>query len=247
MKIIVFDLDDTLAESKCKITRPMARALKRLLKRFDVAVISGGAWPQFESQLVSMLTLAKQEARRLYLFPTSGTSFYRSSDGKEWKRIYSESLSEEEVTKITNAFKDVLSNPGVDIPEKTWGDRIENRGTQVTFSAMGQDAPVEEKKKWDPTFWKRLVLIEKLLQLIPEFDIKAGGSTSIDVTRKGVDKGYGILQIEKHLKVKRNEILFIGDALFPGGNDYAVKQLGVKCVETNGPEHTYKIIEDIFK
>jgi phosphomannomutase len=247
MKIIVFDLDDTLAESKCKVTRSMSRALKRLLKRFDVAVISGGAWPQFQSQLVSMLTLTKKEAKRLYLFPTSGTSFYRSSDGKEWKRIYCESLAEEEVRKITGAFNEVLANPGIDLPEKTWGDRIENRGTQVTFSAMGQEAPVEEKKKWDPTFGKRLVLIEKLLQLIPEFDIKAGGSTSIDVTRKGVDKGYGILQMEKHLGINRRDILFVGDALFPGGNDYAVKQLGVKCIETSGPEHTYKIIEDISK
>jgi HAD superfamily hydrolase (TIGR01484 family) len=247
MKIIIFDLDGTLAESKSKITPTMSEILNRLLRRYDVAVISGGAWPQFESQLVEQLGLDIKSAKRLHLFPTSGTSFYNNPDGKKWVQVYCEDLTDAEVKKIMTAFRQVLTDPGVSMPRRFWGDQIENRGTQVTFSAMGQLAPVVEKKKWDPTFSKRLVLIEKLLQMIPEFDIRAGGSTSIDVTRKGIDKAHGIAQIEKHLGFTKDEMLFVGDALFPGGNDYAVKNTGVMCVETSGPEHTAKIIEQLLK
>jgi len=247
MKLAVFDLDGTLAESKSRVKPNMVDSLKKLLAKHDVAVISGGAWPQFESQLVNQLGLSSDESRRLHLFPTSGTSFYNNHDGKKWNRVYYEGLTDEEVKKIMLAFRVVLDNPGVKMPTRFWGDQLENRGTQITFSAMGQLAPVEEKKKWDPSFFKRLILIEKLMQHLPEFALKAGGSTSIDVTRKGIDKAYGIAQMEKHLGIPRKEMLFIGDAIFPGGNDYAVQEAGVKCIETSGPEFTIQIIEEILK
>lgn len=246
MKLIVFDLDGTLAESKSRVTPQMISALKRLIARFEVAVISGGAWPQFESQLINWLDPTPEEAKRLHMFPTSGTSFYKN-DGTGWNCVYSETLSRDEVGRIMSAFRKVLDDPGVKMPRRFWGDQLENRGTQITFSAMGQLAPVDEKKKWDPTFAKRLVLIEKLIQLIPEFDIRAGGSTSIDVTHKGIDKSYAIQQIEARLGFQRSDMLFVGDAIFPGGNDYAVHQAGVKCIETSGPEHTLRIIEEILK
>ena len=247
MKIVVFDLDGTLAESKSRVTPAMTDALKRLSAKYDVAVVSGGAWPQFESQLLFNLNLTPDEARKFHMFPTSGTSFWNNHDGTGWSRVYSEELSPEEAKKIIAAFRKVLDDPGVKMPTRFWGDQLENRGTQITFSAMGQLAPVDEKKKWDPKFSKRLILIEKLIQLIPEFDIRAGGSTSIDVTHKGIDKRYAIAQIEKYLGFTKGDMLFIGDAIFPGGNDYAVHEAGVKCIETSGPEHTLQIIEEILK
>lgn len=245
MKIVVFDLDGTLAESKSAVTPAMISALKRLVSRFEIAVISGGTWSQFESQLISKLDLSSVESRRFHMFPTSGTSFY-NNDGSRWNCMYSETLTSDETAKILSAFKTVLQNPGVRMPKRLWGDQLENRGTQITFSAMGQNAPVAEKKKWDPTFSKRLTLIEKLMQLIPEFDIRAGGATSIDITRKGIDKRYAIEQIEKHLGFTRDEMVFIGDAIFPGGNDYAVVSTGVRCIETSGPGFTLHIIEQLL-
>ena len=82
MKIVVFDLDGTLAESKSRVTPAMTDALKRLSVKCDVAVVSGGAWPQFESQLLSNLNLTSAEARRFHMFPTSGTSFWSHVDGQ---------------------------------------------------------------------------------------------------------------------------------------------------------------------
>jgi len=241
MKIVIFDLDGTLAESKSPIGSSMGDALKLLLQRYDVAIISGGAWEQFERQVLDQLQLDDQEKRRLYLLPTSGTTFYRFVDGA-WTCVYSDKLTVDEASKIKDAFRKLINDSSLELPKKTWGEILENRGTQFTFSAMGQQAPVEEKKNWDPNFSKRLKMIEFLRPLLPEFEIRTGGSTSIDVTRRGIDKSYGIFRLEEIVGIKKQEMVFVGDALFPGGNDRAVYEVGVECIETWGPEETLNMI-----
>ncbi|HVI40106.1 MAG TPA: HAD-IIB family hydrolase [Anaerovoracaceae bacterium] len=244
-KLIIFDLDGTLAESKSPMTLDMAELLESLLQRFSVAIISGGAYAQFEKQFLGSLPLPDEQLRNLYLFPTCATSFYRYDT--KWNRIYSEDLTEEQRTLILNAFEKAFIDVGFDVPDRPQhGPILEDRGTQITFSALGQSAPVHLKKKWDPHHLKRLNLISYLMKYIPEFEIRTGGSTSIDVTKKNIDKAYGIQQMEKYLNFKPADMLFVGDALFAGGNDYAVKLAGVECIETSGPEETMRIIQKII-
>ena len=76
--------------------------------------------------------------------------------------------------------------------EQVWGEVIEDRGSQITFSALGQQAPLEQKDKWDPDFTKRKKIKAILDTLIPEFSVRMGGATSIDITKPGIDKAYGI-------------------------------------------------------
>lgn len=241
--LLIFDLDGTLAESKCPLTLDMAELLEEALQHFFIAVISGGNYPQFEKQFLSNLPLLDEQLKKLYLFPTCATSFYRYS--KSWDKVYSEELTPEQRASIIEAFEKTFEKVGF-IPGPTYGPIIEDRLTQITFSALGQEAPVHLKKKWDPNHLKRLQMVEVLMNLIPEFEIRTGGSTSIDVTTKGIDKAYGIQQIEKHLGFKRDEMLFIGDALFDGGNDAPVKRTGVECIEVSGPEETMKIIRRLI-
>lgn len=245
MKCVVFDLDGTLAESKQPIGAPMAAKLKVLLAYYDVAVISGAAWPQFQSQFLAHLSLTTEEASRLYLFPTSATSFYMYVDGR-WQALYEEKLPEADRDRIIAAFKQAFKDTGFEQPKKKWGPQLEDRGTQITFSALGQNAPVDVKKAWDPTFKKRLEVMEGLVQLLPDFEVRTGGSTSIDVTQKGIDKKYGILQIEKHLSVPISEMVFVGDALFPGGNDFPVKETGVATVMVSGPSEVLSFINGLL-
>ena len=120
-------------------------------------------------------------------------------------------------------------------PEKTWGETIEDRGTQVTMSALGQQAPLEKKEKWDPDFTKRKKMQALLEDVIPEFSVRLGGTTSIDVTRPGIDKAYGMGKLRDVLDIDIADMLFIGDALFPGGNDYPAKEAGVACIEVRTP------------
>src|ERR1700722_2805386 len=143
-KLIVFDLDGTLAESKASIDADMSRLLHDLLGIVKVAVISGGDWPQFQEQVVSHLPQDKSLAN-LSILPTSGTKFFRYSG--DWKKLYSEDFKPEEKEKIVFSLKKAVAEAGFHA-DKVWGEVIEDRGSQITFSALGQQAPLEEKKKW---------------------------------------------------------------------------------------------------
>ncbi len=241
-RLIVFDLDGTLARSKAPLDAEVAALLHTLLGVVKVAVISGGDWPQFEKQLVSSLPGGERLAN-LSLLPTCGTKF-RRYDGS-WKETQSEPLNAEEKQTVIDSIRRAIESLGL-APERTWGDTIEDRGTQITFSALGQQAPLEAKEKWDPDFAKRKNIIGAMGTLAQVFSVRMGGSTSIDVTRPGVDKAYGIGKLRDLLGVPLSEMLFVGDAVFPGGNDYAVKEAGVDCIAVRCPGETKRVIETIL-
>ena len=238
-KLIIFDLDGTLAESKSPLDTEMAALLVRLLDLVEVAVISGGAWAQFEKQVLSNLP-NDERLKRLSLLPTCGTRFYRWNVG--WTQLYAEDFVADEKKAIIDALNKALKASGLR-PQKHWGEQIEDRGSQITFSALGQDAPLDEKKAWDPDFAKRKKIADILAPLIPGFSTHLGGSTSIDVTKPGIDKAYGIKKLEETLGIAIKDMIFVGDALFPGGNDYPAKQAGVLSIAVRDPHETKRIIE----
>jgi len=238
-KLIVFDLDGTLAESKASIDADMSRLLHDLLGVVKVAVISGGDWPQFQKQVVSHLPQDKSLVN-LSILPTSGTKFFRYSG--DWKKLYSEDFTPEEKEKIVSSLKKAVAEAGFQAA-KVWGEVIEDRGSQITFSALGQQAPLEEKKKWDSDFAKRKKIKAILDPLIPGFSVRMGGATSIDVTKPGIDKAYGIRKLRDVLGISLQEMIFIGDALFAGGNDYPAEQAGVVSICVQGPHETKRVIQ----
>ena len=240
-RLIVFDLDGTLAESKSSLDAEMATLLSALLAIVKVAVISGGDWPQFEKQVLSNLH-HDEHLKNLSLLPTCGTKFYQYTG--HWKKIYSEDFTTDEKKKIIDSLKQAVGSSGFKV-EKTWGEQIEDRGSQITFSALGQQAPIEEKKKWDPDFSKRKKIKALLDRLIPEFSVRLGGTTSVDVTKPGIDKAYGIRKLRDILGITIDEMIFIGDALFPGGNDYPAEQAGVVSIRVRDPNESKRVIEAI--
>jgi phosphomannomutase len=241
-RLIVFDLDGTLAESKAPLDVEMSRLLSDLLGIVKVAVISGGGWPQFETQVLSHLP-HDDSLVNLSLLPTCGTQFFRYSG--DWEKIYSEDFTSAEKEKIVSSLKKAAAQAGFQA-EKVWGEVIEDRGSQITFSALGQQAPLEEKKKWDPDFAKRTKIKAIVDPLIPEFSVRMGGATSIDVTKPGIDKAYGIGKLRDVLGISIKEMIFIGDALFPGGNDYPAEQAGVVSIPVQAPHETKRVIEAII-
>ena len=241
-KLVAFDLDGTLAESKQPLQEPMGEALADLLGVANVAVISGGDWPQFQKQVASRLP-ERADLTKLWLMPTTGTKLYRFRDG-EWHAIYAELFDDAEKKKILESFDAALEATGFK-PEKTWGQRIEDRGSQITFSALGQEAPLEAKEKWDPDFAKRKVIQADLRKRLPELSINMGGATSIDITQKGVDKAYGLKKLRDESGIALDDMMFIGDAIFPGGNDYPAKELGLDTVRVKDPEGTLAAIAGI--
>lgn len=241
-KLIVFDLDGTLAPSKSSLAPETAALLHDLLKIVKVAVISGGAWPQFEKQLLTDLPQGSLLAN-LSLLPTCGTKFFQHKE--TWTELYSEDLTTEQRKKIFESLNKASAESGFQA-EKVWGPVIEDRGSQVTFSALGQQAPLAEKEKWDPDFAKRMTITAILKNLIPEFSVRIGGATSIDVTKPGIDKAYGIGKLKDILQVSLQEMIYIGDALFPGGNDYPAELAGVVSIPVKGPKDTNLAITTII-
>jgi phosphomannomutase len=239
--LIVFDLDGTLAKSKSAIDDEMAELLKELLQVEKVAIISGGDFPQFQTQVIDRLP-SGSALDNLSILPTSGTKFF-TYDG-QWRKLYSDDLSDAEKHTIEDALEKAVRQTGFQ-PAQTWGERIEDRGTQVTYSALGQQAPLEAKEKWDPDFAKRKAIAAILATTLPNFSVRLGGTTSIDVTRPGIDKAYGMHKLRDVLHIPLEQMLYIGDAIFPGGNDYAVLQAGIDCVAVRDPEDTKRVIDTI--
>jgi len=240
-KLIVFDLDGTLAVSKSSLDVEMSTLLSALLGLAQVAVISGGDWPQFVKQVLSMLS-DDERLNNLSLLPASGTKFYSYSSG--WKKLYSEDYSAEQKEKIVSSLKNAIAESDLKVGQ-VWGEQVEDRGSQITFSALGQQAPIDEKQAWDPDFVKRKKIKAILDPMIPEFSVRMGGTTSIDITKSGVDKAYGIKKLQDILDISIKEMVFIGDALFPGGNDYAAKETGVVTIKVRDFNETKRVIEAI--
>ena len=241
-KLIVFDLDGTLAPSKSSLAPQTAGLLRDLLGIVKVAVISGGAWAQFEKQLLTDLPKDSLLAN-LSLLPTCGTKFFQYNE--KWQELYSEDLTAEQKKKIIDSLDKAAGEAGYRA-EKVWGNVIEDRGSQVTFSALGQQAPLAEKDKWDADFAKRKKITAILETLIPEFSVRIGGATSIDVTKSGIDKAYGIEKLRDTLHLSLKEMVYIGDALFPGGNDYPAEEEGVVSIPVKGPDDTNLVISTIL-
>ena len=243
-KIIVFDLDGTLAESKQGLDEEMSNLLSQLLHIKKVAIITGGGFPQLQKQVIGNIIFDAEKFKNLYIFPTKGAMMY-SFDGREWVKKYEKTLTEENKKNIREAFDKVYKEVDF-LPKEHFGEVLEDRGSQITFSALGQDAPFELKKHWDEDASKRIELKKHLDKYLPEFAVEIGGSTSIDITQKNIDKAYAIEKICEYLDIKGNEILFIGDAIFKGGNDYSVIKTSVSLIDVDNYNETKDIIRKII-
>ncbi len=251
-KLVVFDLDGTLAPTKSPLEPDMSRALAALLSEKKVAVIGGGTYRQFRRQFVSNLDCPRGLLKDLFLFPTTATSFYRYDHG--WKNVYARTLSKTQKQKIRTAVKEVFMEMNYVPPKRTYGKTLEDRGSQMSYSFLGQDVVaklgkkgVHLKEEWTRKNTPLKLRIAAMLQKkLPDLEVRAAGFTTIDITKKGIDKAYGVRQIEKYLHMPIGQMVFVGDALYPGGNDAAAKKTGIQAIPTTGPKETIEIINAIL-
>jgi phosphomannomutase len=243
-EVVVFDLDGTLAESKSAISDRMAALLVQLLSEVEVCIISGGGFEQLRTQVLDHLHPGPGALARLHLMPTCGTRYYRWVRGA-WRVVYAHDMSQQNKLRVINALTDGAKELGLWEPEP-WGEVVEDRGSQITFSALGQAAPAGAKKNWDPDGSKKERLRAYAARRLPDLEVRSGGSTSVDVTGKGIDKAYGIRKLISSLDVTLDDLLFIGDRLDPGGNDYPVKAMGVRCVAVSRWQDTADYLDRLL-
>jgi len=244
-RLVAFDLDDTLAPSKSPIDPRIGELLIALAERVVVAIISGGHLAQFTAQVVDRLPDAAPAVREhIHLLPTCGTQYYRlTGDGVH--TVYAHALSDDEKTRALTAVEQQARRLGF-WESDTWGDILEDRGSQITFSALGQRAPLHAKSAWDPTGEKKNTLRAAVAELIPDLEVRSGGSTSVDITHRGIDKAYGMRQLAEQTGIPLDDMLFVGDRLDPDGNDYPVLALGVRCHAVTGWEDTAAFLEELI-
>ncbi len=246
-KVIAFDLDDTLAVTKSPISDEMSAILGRILDYYDVCVISGGNFDQFKKQVVDRLEVPAHKLNRLHLMPTCGTRYYRYDElNAEWQLQYAEDLTDAQKKDIVDALEKVSKELGLWV-ENPAGEIIEDRGSQVTMSALGQQATPEDKYAWAEKYKDvRPVLRDKVAELLPDLEVRIGGTTSTDVTMIGIDKAYGMRKLCEAIDISKDEILFVGDKLQEGGNDYPVKAMGIDTIEVRHHDDTLFVLEGVL-
>ena len=255
-KLIVFDLDGTLTESKTDMDSEMAELLGELLKNKKVAVIGGGKFGMFEKQLLAKLP-DSDNLKNLFLFPATATVFYRYVDdnpaiedkgGAGWRFVYSHDLTSDQKDRILKAFEQTFTELNYTQSAQIYGELIEDRGSEITFSALGQQAPLDLKEKWKEEHTDlKLKITETLQKHLPDMEVRAAGYTSIYVTHKGIDKEYGLKQIRDRLGLSFDDMIFIGDALFEGGNDSAALRTGIPCFSVRDPTETKELIKYLLE
>ncbi|MDB5167360.1 MAG: family hydrolase [Candidatus Saccharibacteria bacterium] len=246
-KLIAFDLDDTLAITKSPISDRMSELFTKLLDNYHLCVISGGKIEQFHVQVVDRLDATDEQLSHLHLMPTCGTRYYRYDVTNEsWKLQYAEDLEPEQKKHIIEVMEQSAKDQGL-WAEEPYGELIEDRNSQITYAVLGQEAPAEVKYAWaEKNAETKLKLRELIAERLPDFEVRLGGTTSVDVTRIGIDKAYGMRKLMDELNISTDEILFFGDKLQEGGNDYPVKALGIDSIEVGKWEDTAFALEGIL-
>ena len=243
-RVVIFDLDDTLAESFQPPTAQMVEKLHALLDRVPIGLMTAAGLPRIREQFIDHLK-DSEHISRFYIFPNSTAECYVFKDG-EWGVAYSLGLTQEDRELIKRAITDALAETGILGESPKHEPLIIDRDAQIAFAALGLGASYEDKASWDPDRKKRLALIDVLLKKIPQFEILMGGMTTIDITHKGINKAYGVKWLSENLGIPTGEMIFVGDALYPGGNDHVVIPTGIQTRAVTNPSETLLVIDELL-
>ena len=239
----LFDLDETLAPSFQPISADMGARVTALLNLIPVAIVTGAGMNRLESMFLPIIG-SESRLEQLYLFPNSAAECYRFKNA-EWSREYFFTLTPEERTVIQRAIEESVEETGIIAGATVRGPQLIDRETQVAYAFLGIDVTEDDKKNWDPTHEKRMAMRDALTEKLPQFEILIGGKTSIDVTKKGVNKSYGVTWFSKELGIPPQDMLYVGDALYPGGNDEVVIQTGVQARQVESVAETADILDEL--
>ena len=237
-KHFFFDLDNTLTPSKSPIEEAHVPTLKQLAQRADVIVVSGHG----EADIRSHLTEALHGC-----FYTLGQNGNRAVtyDGKVlWNNSLTQGQREATLAFIAKAR--ALLNYVV----RDENDIIEDRDSQIAFSLIGHHEDKAKKDSFDPRHEIRFKLLRDLAPdvealKIANVEVRIGGTTNLDFFEYGKNKGYNVNLFIEKMGWRKEDCIYIGDALFPGGNDETV----VGVIETHAVKdhrETYEYLSNVL-
>jgi len=237
-KHFFFDLDKTLTRSRSPMDKAHEPIFDRLCREYDVTVVTGGQLSQIEKQI-------PERFRGAYHSLSQSGNHAVLKDGTV---LWSERFTEAQKRAILDFISIVQRS--ANIPVKDENDLVEDRGSQISYSLIGHHEDIEKKEAFDPDAKKRLALLHSHAQevrtlLAAGADVRTGGTTTLDFTLAGKHKGYNIARFIERMGWNKDDCLYIGDALFPGGNDETV--IGV--IPTKGVTYygeTYAYLQSIL-
>lgn len=243
-RAVIFDLDDTLSESGQPPLETVLNKLVALSSRVPVAIISGASFERIERDVGKRLALTHAHHGNFYVFPETAAQCHHWKNNA-WEMAYHFPLPFEERESIKAALNEVVAELRLyeSAEDVSW---VVERETSIAFVGVVKGASQAEKKAWDPDGKKRLRLANALQERLPGYEVRIGGSTTIDITRKGMTKAYGVEWLANELNIHPNEMLFIGDAFYEGGNDAVVIPTGIQIHATSGPEETEQLIDKML-
>jgi phosphomannomutase len=228
---LFFDMDGTLTAARSLAEPAMLEALEDLITAGrDVIVVSGAEVKQIAYQMKNL---------QVTYLAQNGNHAYDAETGQD---IWRELLSPEEKAEILAHMQSL---------PRTWAvtdenDLIEDRGSQISYSLLGHHEDKAKKAAFDPNGDKRRALLAAHPLKSETVEAKMGGTTTIDYFRRGHHKGHNVYRLIEEEGWNKDACVYVGDALFEGGNDEAV----VGVIETHGvknPEDTLTFIRENLK
>lgn len=226
---LFFDMDETIAPSRQTIRPEMYELLSSL--PYDIVVVSG--------QTVEKIVWQSNRLRSI----TLGQNGNHATDeaGNELWHVPLDELHRQEILEHIKSLSALLDSE----PNPVW-DPIEDRGAQITFSPVGNTAPVELKKSYDPDGSKRAALLRSMPFHSEDLAVKIAGSTSIDYIHKDRHKGANIEKLLSYTGWNKRECVYFGDKLHSGGNDESV--IGViDTIAVNDHRDTYQKLRKMLE
>lgn len=230
---LLSDVDDTVAPSTQPISNAMSETMVALAdKGYALVFVSGGSVAQMSKQVSVKLPRAH------HLLGTSGSHAVAVDAAGKQSELFKVGFSEAERSEIYAALDALVKHYHVQ-PDTNHDDQVQDRGCQFTLSALGRGAPDARKRAFDPDGSLRREWVRFLVARLGEdrFSMRVGGTTSVDITAKGIDKASGIRRLLDTLGWKADNGLYFGDRFEETGNDHPVLQV-MDCVNVHGPEQT---------
>jgi hypothetical protein len=232
---IFFDLDGTLTRSRTLMSVPHQELFRKLCREKDVVVVTGGQISQIKKQIPSSFD------GEYFALSQSGNH----AIGKNGEILWSEKFSPGQKAAILKLIQ--IIHDEVRLPVKDENDLVEDRGSQISYSLLGHHEDTGKKEAFDPGAKKRLAILSRHEKDVAHLsavgaDVRPGGTTTFDFTIAGKHKGFNITRLIEREGWKKEDCVYVGDALFPGGND----ESAIGVIPTHGikdPDGTFGFIE----
>ncbi|MDR2457048.1 MAG: HAD-IIB family hydrolase [Clostridiales Family XIII bacterium] len=237
--IFLADMDGTLTPARLPMTESFTIFFEKFISDKIFYIVSGSDYKKILEQLSESVLHGAAG-----IYASMGNEFFVRGN-----LIYKNDFSPEESLLEKLEYYRSSTN----YPFEFYPNYIEKRCCMINFSILGRNCPHKARAKynaWDNKNREREKIVQELSKIYPHYDISIGGKISIDI----VPRGFGKEQVADQLRntYKTEKIVFFGDRIGEGGNDYALAQrlsiLGnTEIIAVDGPDDVIKILKERYE